>query len=364
MVTRAVSMGAPLGAAPSSAPKPPAAAVALCALLSACVPELDDRSFLVAGPSLLAITSTPAEAAPPAVVSYRALYVDEDGPRSADLAWAFCTARQALTDPGTVSPDCLAPGGAALTPLGSGPTASGALPSDGCRLFGPDPPDTVAGMPAGRPVDPDPTGGFYQPVRLLVRDPADVYSIGATRIACGLEGGTAALASEFAQSYRLNENPAIASLSLGGTTITPDTPGAAPGATVSHGASVTLHATWAACPTTPVCGDGVCGIDETAASCPADCTDPVGCTGSEQYLVLDQATAALTTAREVITVSWYATGGTLADDTSGRTASEAGTPSLDNPWIAPAQPGDVWVWLVVRDDRGGVGWQSYRIAVE
>lgn len=343
------------------------APLALAALLAACVPELDDRSFLVTAPSLLAISSTPAEAAPPASIAYRALYVDQNGPRSADLSWAFCVARQALTDPGTVSPDCLQPSSDELTPIGTGATAAGPLPSDACRLFGPDSPDEVAGMPAGRPVDPDPTGGFYQPVRLLVQDPGPVSTIGATRIACGLAGGNATLSSAFAASYRANESPAIASLSLvrasGSTPITPDTPGAAPGATVTRGESLTLHATWATCPTTPACGDGVCGIDETATSCPADCTTPVGCTGSEQYLVLDPTTSTLTPAREQITVAWYATGGTLADDTSGRTAAEAATTSLDNPWIAPAQPGDVWVWLVVRDDRGGVGWQSYRIAV-
>jgi hypothetical protein len=354
-------------------PKPPAqpvavAVLALSALLPSCVPELDDRSFLVAGPRVLAITSMPAEAAPPAAITYRALYVDENGPRSADLAWAFCVARKALTDPGTVSPDCLAPSGAGLTSVGAGPTASGLLPGDACRLFGPDPPDEVTGMPAGRPVDPDPTGGFYQPVRLLVSDPGNVYSLGATRIACGLAGGTATASSDFAARYRENENPAIASLSLvraGGTTsITPDVPGAAPGATVMRGESVTLHAAWVACPTTPVCGDGVCGIDETAMSCAADCTRPVGCTGSEHYLAFDLATMALTAAREVITVAWYATGGMFADDRSGRDQSEADTPSLDNAWVAPSAAGEVRLWLVVRDDRGGVGWQNYRVRVE
>jgi hypothetical protein len=335
-----------------------ATAVVLAALLPSCVPELDDRSFLVTGPILLAIRSTPAEAAPPVSIAYDALYVDEHGPRTTDLSWAFCIARQALTDPGTVSPDCLEPSGAGLTPLGTGPAAGGPLPSDACRLFGPDSPDEVAGMPAGLPVAPDPTGGFYQPVRVLAYDsdpdgggsetPSDVYSIGTTRIACGLAGGTAALSSQFAMSYRDNDNPAIASLSLVGANMTtpimpapPDMPGAAPGATVTPGESVTLHATWDPCTTAPM-----------------------DCTGSELYWVYDLATASLVQQREVITVSWYATGGTLTDDISGRTAAEADSPSLDNPWIAPTQTGDVWVWLVVRDDRGGVGWQSYRIAVQ
>ncbi len=127
---------------------------------------------------------------------------------------------------------------------------------------------------------------------------------------------------------------------------------------------MTLHATWAACPTSPVCGDGVCGIDETATACPADCTTPVGCTGSEQYLVLDPTTMALAPAEELITVAWYATGGTLTYDTSGPPAGSSGVTSLDNPWTAPTTAGDVWLWLVVRDDRGGVGWQGYQVRVQ
>jgi hypothetical protein len=339
------------------------------------VPVLDDRMFLVtdADPRLLAIASSPAEAAPPAAVSLTSLYVNANGPRSAGLSWAFCVARKALTDEGTVSPDCLASSGPDLVPLGTGPSVTGALPMNGCQLFGPDPPTAVDGQPAGRPVDPDPTGGFYQPAALLVHDAVsgvahDTGSIGSTRIACGLGGATPDVLVEFNQRYRMNENPALASLSLvrasGITTVAPDTPGAAPGATATAGESLTLHATWATCPTTPVCGDGVCGIDETIAECPADCTHPLGCSGAEQYLLFDPETQALEVHQEAITVAWFATGGTLADDSSGRAESEAGTPSLDNGWTVPAQTGEVRLWLVVRDDRGGVGWQSYRVQVE
>jgi hypothetical protein len=340
-------------------------ALLLAMLCAGCVPELNDRAFLVSGPTLLGIASTPAEAAPPDPVTLTALYVDQNGDRSANLAWSFCIARKALTDQGTVSPSCLATGGAGLVAIGTGTSAMAPLPADSCRLFGPDQPDSTNGQPAGRPVDPDPTGGYYQPAVLLVREGSDAFSIGATRIACGVGGASADVAADFTKRYRMNQAPAIASLEIlraDGTSETV-TPEIAAGAAVKAGEQTTMRASWASCPTTPVCGDGICGIDETAMSCPSDCTAPVGCTGSEQYLAFDPEARALATHREAIRVAWYATGGSLADDTSGRAEDEAATPTLDNAWTAPTVAGEVRVWLVVRDDRGGVGWQSYRIEV-
>jgi hypothetical protein len=342
------------------------------ALLPACVPELPDDTAQVSGPRLLAIASIPAEAAPPAEVTYRALYVEPPGGatlRDAGLSWAYCVARKALTDEGTVSPDCFATGEGDLVPLGAGATATGALPAESCRLFGPDLPDPVMGQPAGRPVDPDPTGGYYQPVRLQVPAPAGTFAIGATRISCGLSGATAAVSEQFTQQYRANENPAIHSLKYGkGKTITPE-PDAAPGASGAKlplGASVTLSAAWVKCPTTPMCGDGICGSEETIANCPADCTNPVGCTGSEPYVVFDTETMGLSAKREAMQVAWYATAGAFTDDSTAPTADAPDT--AVNTWTAPAvlpnKTGEVLLWLVVRDDRGGVGWQSYRLTVE
>ncbi len=124
-----------------------------------------------------------------------------------------------------------------------------------------------------------------------------------------------------------------------------------------------------------MCGDGVCAIEETPAPCAADCMPPKGCTGSEQYVAFDPEAMALATRREAIQVAWYTTGGTLADDTSGHAADEAGSATLDaacaqgtecvdNAWTAPATAGEVRLWLVARDDRGVAGWQSYRVDVE
>jgi hypothetical protein len=332
------------------------AAAAATALATACTPELADTTSLVAGPRLLAISSAPAEAQPSASVTLSALYVDAKGTRSAGFFWSFCIDRQTLTDPGTVSPDCVTPGGTGLAPLGSGPSATGPLPADTCRLFGPDPPDTTMGQPAGRPVDPDPTGGYYQPAILLVRDGGDSFSVGATRISCGLANATAVVAAQYTMQYRANTAPAIASLDLvhADGTMTPVPAGAVAGATATRSETLTLHATWAACSTAPVCDDGG----------PADCKPPPACTGSEQYVSLDLSTGMLAVHREAIRVAFYVTAGALGSDSAGRDETEADTSSTDDAWTAPADPGDVLLWLVVRDDRGGVGWESYRLTVE
>ena len=333
--------------------------------LAACTPELDDRTFLVTGPRLLAIASSPAEAEPPATVTLRALYVDEDGERTqGELSWAYCTARRTLTDQGTVSPSCLAPDGEGLVPLGAGPSVEGALPMDGCRLFGPDRPEPMDGEPAGRPVDPDPSGGYYQPVRLLVRDGGERYSIGATRIACGISGATAEVAADFGKRYRDNENPAIASLAIVRDGKTEELPPGAGSTPVKPGEKLTLRASWAACPTAPACGDGVCGNDETVQDCAADCTTPKGCTGSEPYLVFDPETRGLLSRREEIRVSWFTTAGEIASDVVGRTVDDVAKSSdVENVWTAPTKPGVARIWLVIRDDRGGIGWEGYRFQV-
>ena len=69
------------------------------------------------------------------------------------------------------------------------------------------------------------------------------------------------------------------------------------------------------------------------------------------------------TGREAIRVSWFATGGALDTDTGGRAESEADQATIENTWTAPATAGEARLWLVVRDDRGGVGWQGYRVRV-
>src|SRR5439155_9946172 len=122
-----------------------------------------------------------------------ALYVDENGPiANAPIEWAFCDDRKPLAELGPVSPRCLRRDGEWFEPLGVGAQASGVLPQQTCRNFGPEVPQPKEKEPPGRPVDPDTTGGYYQPLRVAIPSAEGlVLGIGRTRITCGIVGATA-----------------------------------------------------------------------------------------------------------------------------------------------------------------------------
>jgi hypothetical protein len=185
----------------------------------------------------------------------------------------------------------------------------------------------------------------------------------------------------FAQRYHPNTNPVVASLGVKGSSQpwVPSAAGSMPNA-VPAGQYLDLEVAWAACPLVDVAKDGTCGPDETGDTCqscgpsvivsPADCcpgptmdcTHPLGCTGAERYVVFNTASANLVDAREGISVSWFATGGTFDSDATGRAGTDTQVTS-DNGWQAPAQAGPAILWVVLHDDRGGVGWQTYALDV-
>lgn len=339
----------------------------LSATLLACKPNLEGRPSLVDGDRVLAVRSIPAEAKGSAKVMYEALYVGTDGaldPMALD--WALCDERKPLATSGPVATSCLVKTGKALTPLDSGPQPEVMLSADVCRQFGPIAPAPKPHEPASRPTDPDTTGGYYQPVRVLAKiEGHNEYTVGTTRLDCGLAGATQDQAAEYAKQHRPNESPALASLlwrDEHDQTIPTD--GQGDPVRVARGRTMSLRATWAACPSSPECGDGICspGEDSTCDDCKM--ATPVGCTGSEPYLELDPAKHALVHRHEAIRVSWFATDGDYDHDRTGRTEAETKTASSDNAWTAPKGKGEVRLWIVIRDDRGGVGWASYRIDVQ
>jgi hypothetical protein len=338
-----------------------AGAFALAA--SACKPDLDETVSIVSKPIVLAVRSDPPEALPRASVTYTALYVDGSGPvpRPA-IGWAFCNARKPLAELGPVNTECLASTGSWFESLGIGAKVTGDLPSDACKNFGPDVPVPVMGQPPARPVDPDPTGGYFQPLRVVA--PGDAITLAETRMSCGLAGAPADVAVDFGHRYHVNGNPSVASLSIvtggaAGAPLRTDDRGAN---AVSAGAHLTLRVAWAGCPTKDVCHDGVCGPDETATACPADCATPHGCTGAERFVAFDAEGLTLVDRRESMGVAWFATGGAFDADRTGRDATDLATTS-DNGWTAPAAAGSVHLWVVLRDDRGGTGWAEYLLDV-
>ena len=62
-------------------------------------------------------------------------------------------------------------------------------------------------------------------------------------------------------------------------------------------------------------------------------------------------------------MSWFVTAGSFEHDRTGVAAGDTAT-ATDNRWTAPNQPGSTaYLWLVLRDSRGGTAFKSYQIEV-
>lgn len=332
-----------------------------------CVPTFDDNLPLIDKPTLLAIQAEPAEAAPGKDVRLSALIgTPELNGVTPALRWGLCTARKPLTELGPVNPVCIQAPNAAekeIIDLGSGATVTATLPMDACRLFGPSLPEPMNGEPAGRPVDPDPTGGFYQPISVTFADSA-LTSMGSVRIFCPPSGLDQEQAAAFNSSYRNNQSPSIDQLSArmdsGQTLPIPDEPEAL---TVAPSQVLHLQAAWHTCPHSAVCGDGVCGAGEDKINCADDCTTPKGCTGAEDYAWFDPDSRTVQARHESMRISWFANAGHFEHAVTGRDEAEYDQSSSDDLWTAPATPGEVRVWAVIRDSRGGQSSRTFRLSV-
>jgi hypothetical protein len=329
-----------------------------------CQPQFNTRSSEVRETRVLGIQSVPAEAPPNTLLDFSVLIVDPSGPvldRAVD--WAYCTDGKPTNETNDVSSACLAPSGSSLKPLGVGPTASGTIPINACRQFGPDVPQTDGGS-FGRPADPDATGGFYQPVRLLVPDGSgSLVALGQVRVKCSL-GSSGAAFTEFNVRYQRNENPRIDGLARADTgDPLPVMDATVERTRVPSNAPLPLRVSWPSCSREPACGDGVCSPGEDRVGCPDDCQNPRGCAGAEMFAYFDPVGQVVVDRREAMRVSWFATAGSFRDDHTGRREEEADDYS-DNSWTSPSTLGDVWLWVVLRDSRGGVSWGSYALTVE
>jgi hypothetical protein len=326
---------------------------------AACKPEFAERSSLVRSVRVLAIKSEPAEEQPRAMsptMQYTALVVDPIGPRDdVSLDWAFCTEPKPVNELNDVSQACFTREASFILPLTStGSAASGPLPGTGCRQFGPNPPELEGGV-LGRPADPDSTGGYYQPVRVLSKGGDGVEAVGQTRLRCDVAGASPEIAREYSFRYRNNANPAIDELvAVQATeqTLVPDGPGVVP-LEVAAGAGVHLRLAWSMCDANVPCPPGA--TDQ--------CDEPGPCTGAESYVLYDLANRRLVVQRESMRVSWFATAGSFANDTTGRGVDEYLLLSTENDWTAPVDTTEAVLWAVLRDSRGGVSWNRYRVTV-
>lgn len=326
-------------------------------LLAGCASVLEDRTPYVESARVLAVRAEPAEALPGAEVRLRALYADATGALAeGEVEWSWCVARKPLAELGPVAEECLQPGAEKLLPIGVGLDVTGALPDDGCSLFGPNPPPPDESGVAGRPVDPDVTGGYYQPV---VGFGGESVTLAAPRLRCGLANVSQEVYVAWNLAYHDNQNPDVLELRLDGQPLSAD--GEPP--VVTAGQAVALTLAWPECPIEATCGDGVCSAGEDLEVCAEDCAEPVGCGGAETYVRHDPDTGLLETRREAISVAWFTTDGVLAEARGGREGDDPST-TADNTWTAPDASGEAWIGVVLRDERGGVGYAGYRVRVE
>jgi hypothetical protein len=306
----------------------------LVVLAPACKPDLGAPPSLIEGPRILAVRGVPAEAPEGSDVTYDMLAVDVTGRiASPAVTWAVCGERKPPAETNAVSAACLD-----LTKVpdqaGPAPTFTAPMLSDACKKFGPQPDVDENKVPV-RPHDPDVTGGFYQPVRAgLDLGGFTAIAFAMERIKCRLANAPSDVAA-MVNASPPNKNPALARLTLDpdGTPVDLVEAGQPPAApvTVSPSSPFALELAWTA--DTP-----------------------------ETFPVWNAATEMLEMHREALSVSWYVTGGTFDHDRTGRDEDEADQPTR-NVWLAPATPGIVHLWVVLRDSRGGVDFAEGAVEV-
>lgn len=287
-----------------------------------CLPDLGQPASLVKERRILAVKSEPPETRPGNGASYTALVVSPAGTESAPpLQWALCVTPKPLDENNIVAAACLQDSG--VQPLG-GPAASimAATPGNACQLFGPDPPPQEPGKPPLRPRDPDISGGYYQPVRL---GDGSVTGFALERITCNLASAGSEIAIAFQQRYVQNTNPSLRPLAA-----------AVKGQPASLGA--------------------------IAANAPVDFEVGWPPESVETFPIYDIVAQQLVDHRESMRVSWFATDGKFDHEHTGRDENDTATTTV-NRWTAPATPGLVHLWVVLRDSRGGVDFAAYDVTV-
>lgn len=284
--------------------------------LMACQPTLEHEGSLVSSPRVLAVKSEPPEARPGASVAYSALVALPVGASgSARPAWAFCTAPKPPTEDNVVATACL--GETALLPVGAGLEIAATTPANACSLFGP---NAASGF---RPRDPDPTGGYYQPLRVDLGGADPTFHL--QRILCGVAGASADTAAEYGKSYLPNTNPTLGALQV-----------------ILDGAPLAL--------------------DRVPAAARLELTVSWGDADAESYIVYDRSRSQLVSQRESLRVSWDADGGRFDTESTGRAAADTATTST-NAWVAPDVAGAYKLWMVLRDARGGSDFAAYDVVV-
>lgn len=317
-------------------------------LLAACTPQLDVRGSRVTATRVLAVRGEPAEARAGRAIALTALVASPqgDGVR-ATLDWQFCLAPRPLTESTTVASLCMDDdAGTALAPVGmaDGDGVQGSLPSDVCMRVGPQVPPAGADGTRMRPPDADLTGGWQVPIRIRLAAGSDAETLFTRyRIRCTPPDVPGSTAVAFATQYRDNVNPALASLE----------------GVARDGSTEALTVRRA----------GSRAVDPAAQSAPADVLragrvatlvarwDP---SSAERYVLVDPVSRNLAMRTEALEVSWYTNAGYFDRDRT--TAQAEGAAYSLNVLHLDDGVTEATVWVVLRDERGGVDFAVLRVA--
>ncbi|MFT3925640.1 MAG: hypothetical protein QM778_24075 [Myxococcales bacterium] len=279
----------------------------LALVISGCLAGEEVELAPAGDEQVLGILAEPAEAAPGTPISVTLLVAGEDGLRS-DVAvrWSLCRTPKALSESGFASRSCVAGEDPALPERGV--VANVRVPADACARFG--------GADAAdlRPRDADPSGGYYQPLRVAL--PETQVSLERLRLLCPLRDAPLAIAQDYAASYVANRNPAF------------DEAAEAVVSSVQPGAEIDLR------------------VRAQISS-------------FERYMVYEHGTNRLQTRTESLEVAWHVSRGEVLES-QGAVAADG---SAQTRFRAPAGGGDVLVWVILRDDRGGLNYRMQRLRI-
>jgi hypothetical protein len=305
--------------------------VAIGAALATCKPDVGQPAYLVTDYALLAVRAEPAEVKPGATVTYSFLLASPNGTvQDTEAMWNVCLIPKPPSESNAVSSACSGfPDAGAVTVASTFTTP---VPSKVCQLFGPIAPPVMADKPPVRPRDPDSTGGYYLPVQVQVPGLATGMLSGFAfeRIMCSLANAPSNVIAEYNKQYQANNDPVIDHADLVDASL-----GRLPldfgPLSVAAGSSFTIEAAFAA-------------------------------DSAEIFPIFDRASESLVDQQESLSMSWFVTGGTLEHDRTGIAAGKVAT-TTSNLWKSPTQPGEVYLWLVLRDSRGGTTYRSYQMLV-
>lgn len=294
-----------------------------------CKPAVGRVPSLIVGPEILAVRGEPAEAGPGESVSYQFLLASPLGTvTDAQGTWDVCTQPKPPSESNSVASACVnaAPG----TDVGA--TFSAALLSDACSLFGPNAPAAKAGQPPFRPRDPDITGGYFVPLRLLVDDGLGeiLMAFQFERVFCGLGGAPLTAIQDYNTNYKKNTNPILQGLAM----------------VAADGTRTDILA-----------GQGM--VNSGSVFVLAASASPES---AETFPVYDSVAQTLNEQVETLSVSWFASDGKFKDD---RVDADPTSLEAQNTWTAPqvSESQTIPLWVVMRDTRGGVVFASTALTV-